>query len=142
MRRINIILGALAVALLGGLAFAQTPAGFNFDLASWAAAPAALAAAFIIPAMAFIRKHLLKLEGWEVVVGDMLLGVIGSGVIVYIVHVAAWQPLGTLAFGVSAGLYAAGGYEAIRGLIRPALPKGVNDGAGGGAGEASPPATP
>lgn len=142
MRRINLTLGAITIALLASLAFAQSAAGFNFDLASWAAAPAALAAAFIIPAMAFIRKHLIKLDGWEVVVGDMLLGVIGSGVIVYVVHVAAWQPLGTLAFGVSAGLYAAGGYEAIRGLIRPALPKGVTDSAGGGSGEASPPSTP
>lgn len=147
MKRINIILSVILAVLVAGLAFGYALAqgaatagsgGFNLDLAAWMAAPAALSTFFIVPVMGFVRKHVLKLDGLEVVIGDCVLGLASTGALVLFLHLA-WTLLGIFAFGVSAGLYAAGGYDAIRRLIRPALPKGVTDSPSSGSGNAQAP---
>lgn len=105
-----------AAALFGNLAFAQTSAAPTFDLAAWFVDTAALAVV-IAGVVAFIREHILKtLEGVGVVLTSLAIGA-AFGVGGHVLGYLTGGLVPSLVFGVSAGLAASGGWDAISGLL-------------------------
>lgn len=105
-----------AAVLLGNVAFAQAPAAPTFDLAAWFVDTAALAVV-IAGVVAFAREHILKsLEGFGVVVLSLAVGAV-FGVGGHLLGYLTGGLIPSLVFGVSAGLAASGGWDALSGLL-------------------------
>jgi|GEM_PF-6234215 len=112
------ILVAASVLVLG-LALAQD-AGIPPNLAEWFASQASLAAV-VAALVALIRKHLWKgLDGVAVVGVSVALGI----ALAYLGHRLGYLGADWFAFGLTAGLLASGGVDAIRSVLK---------GGGGGA---------
>jgi hypothetical protein len=122
MRRILVAASVLAF----GLALAQD-VGIPPNLAEWFVSQASLAAV-VIALVALIRKHLWKgLDGVAVVGVSVALGI----VLAYLGHRLNYLGADWFTFGLTAGLLASGGVDALRGIV-----KGGGGGAPGGAGGA------
>lgn len=105
-----------AAVLFGNLAFAQTSAAPTFDLAAWFVDTAALAVV-IAGVVAFIREHILKtLEGFGVVLTSLAVGAV-FGVGGHVLGYLTGGLVPSLVFGVTAGLAASGGWDALAGLL-------------------------
>jgi hypothetical protein len=122
MRRILVAASVLAF----GLALAQD-VGIPPNLAEWFVSQASLAAV-VIALVALIRKHLWKgLDGVAVVGVSVALGI----VLAYLGHRLNYLGADWFTFGLTAGLLASGGVDAIRSVL-----KGGGSGAPGGASSA------
>ncbi len=114
------------VGLFAGIAFAQEAAGGGFDLAALFVDAASLAVA-VVAVVAFIREHLLKgLAGIGVVLLSLGVGA-GLGLAGSALGYVDGGALAAVGLGLSAGLLASGGWDAVTGLLgkRPAaLSKG------------------
>jgi small basic protein len=119
MRRILVTASVLAL----GLALAQD-ASIPPNLAEWFASQASLAAV-VAALVALIRKHFWKrLDGVAVVGVSVALGI----ALAYLGHRLGYLGADWFIFGLTAGLLASGGVDAIRGVL-----KGGGNGAPGGA---------
>lgn len=115
-RFLHILFALFAVGFLGGVGFAQEAASQGFDLAAWFVDTAALAV-IIGGVVAFIREHILKtLEGVGVVLTSLAIGA-AFGVGGHVLGYLTGGLVPSLVFGVSAGLAASGGWDAISGLL-------------------------
>lgn len=107
------------LVLVFGVAFAQatdptSPGAFDFAAAfANTAALAALVAALV----SFLKAHVLKsLDGLGTVLASLVVG----GVLGFLGHWTGYLQDGlmpALGFGVSAGLVASGGWDAVKGLL-------------------------
>ena len=112
--------------LVFGLALAQD-VGISPNLAEWFASQASLAAV-VAAIVALVRKHLWKsLDGVAVVGVSVVVGV----VLAYLGHRLDYLEADWLVFGLTAGLLASGGVDALRAIV-----KGGGSGAPEGAGNA------
>lgn len=106
----------LFVPFLLGFAFAQEVAPVAPDVAAWFASTTALAG-IVVAAVAFLKRHVLKtLDGLATVLASLAVG----GLLGLIGHWVGFLTDGlmpALGFGVSAGLIASGGWDAITGLL-------------------------
>ncbi|MFA5567619.1 MAG: hypothetical protein WC972_03125 [Trueperaceae bacterium] len=111
MRKLLII-----TPLLLGFAAAQDPAVAAPDIGAWFASTAALAT-IVVAAVAFLKRHVLKtLDGLATVLASLAVG----GLLGLVGHWVGFLTDGlmpALGFGVSAGLIASGGWDAITGLL-------------------------
>ena len=115
-RFLHILFALFAVGFLTGFAFAQAPAAPAFDIGAWFVDTAALAGV-IVATVAFIREHVLKtLEGVGVVLTSLAIGA-AFGVGGHVLGYLTGGLVPSLVFGVSAGLAASGGWDAISGLL-------------------------
>lgn len=121
MQRFNrfLTLSGLAVFILlaSGLAFAQEVVPVEFDLSGIFTTTAALAGA-VMSITAFLKKNVFKAaEGLVVIIISLvtgaLLGLLGG----YLGFIEGTF-VSTVGFGLSAGLLASGGWDAISGLIK------------------------
>lgn len=117
MKRIHLLLLVILAPVLAGLAFAQgdtAPAGI--DIGSWFASTAALAA-IIAAAVAFIKEHIFKeATGLAVVALSLAVGA-GFGFGGHALGYIEGGLVAALGFGLSAGLLASGGFDAISSLL-------------------------
>jgi len=107
----------ILVPFLVGFAFAQTPDTPALpNVAEWFASTAALAA-LVAALVAFLKKHVLTgLDGLATVLASLAVG----GLLGLVGHWVGFLTDGlmpALGFGVSAGLLASGGWDAITGLL-------------------------
>lgn len=87
----------------------------ELDVATWFASTAALSGV-IIAIVSFIKTNIYKTTGWITVALSLALGVVGG----LVGHFGPWLEgslLESLTFGLTAGLMASGGWDAIRGLL-------------------------
>lgn len=88
----------------------------DFDVASWFASTAALAATIGI-AVSFIKSNLYKaLEGWHTIAVSLGLG-LAAGLAG---HFGPWLDgalIDNVVFGLSAGFMASGGWDLVKGLL-------------------------
>src|SRR5690606_20757643 len=116
----------LFVPFLLGFAFAQEVAPVAPDVGAWFASTAALAAV-VAAVVAFLKKHVLTgLDGLATVLASLAVGAL-LGLVGHALGFLTDGLLPALGFGVSAGLVASGGWDAITGLLgkrQAALSKG------------------
>ena len=106
----------LGGALLFNVAFAQAPDAPAFDIGAWFVDTAALAA-IIVTVVAYIREHVLKnLAGAAVIALSLGVGA-GFGLAGHAFGFLDGGLVPSLVFGLSAGLAASGGWDAVSGLL-------------------------
>jgi VIT1/CCC1 family predicted Fe2+/Mn2+ transporter len=87
----------------------------ELNFAAWFVDTASLAAV-IVAATAFIRKHLLPLDGWQVIACSLVVGAL-LGVAGHVGGLLTEGLASSVVFGVSAGLLASGGVDGIRAVL-------------------------
>lgn len=113
---LNILLALVLFGLLTGFAFAQEAVAQGFDIGSWFVDTAALAGV-VVAVVAFLRAHVLKgVEGFGVVLVSLGVGA-GLGVAGSFLGYVEGGIVAAVGFGLSAGLLASGGWDAITGAL-------------------------
>lgn len=113
---LHILLALVLFGFVAGFAFAADATAQGFDIGSWFVDTAALAGVVVV-VVAFIREHVLKtLEGVGVVLTSLAIGA-AFGVGGHVLGYLTGGLVPSLVFGVSAGLAASGGWDAISGLL-------------------------
>jgi len=102
-----------ALVLVFGLALAQNTS-IPTNLADWFVSQASLAAV-VAALVALVRKHVWKsLDGVAVVAVSLALGI----VLAYLGHRLGYLGADWFVFGLTAGLLASGGVDALRGIVK------------------------
>ncbi len=115
-----------ASVLVLGLALAQD-VGISPNLADWFVSQASLAAV-VAALVALVRKHLWKsLDGPAVVGVSVALGI----ALAYLGHRLGYLGADWFVFGVTAGLLASGGVDAVRGILKGGGGSAPGDSPGG-----------
>lgn len=121
---LNIVLVLVLFGFVAGLAFAADATAQGFDIGSWFVDTAALAGV-VVAVVAFLRAHVLKsIEGFGVVLVSLGVGA-GLGVAGSFLGYVEGGVVTAVGFGLSAGLLASGGWDAVTGALgkRQAAPK-------------------
>lgn len=120
MRTLNFILVAILGLLAIGVALAQStvPAepALSTDIRSWFGDTLTLAGV-VVAAVAFLKTHVLRdLHDIATVLVSLAIGA-GLGVVGHFLDYLSTGLVGALAFGLSAGFLASGGWDAVAGLV-------------------------
>ncbi|MBX3139835.1 MAG: hypothetical protein KF875_03715 [Trueperaceae bacterium] len=119
---IQFILALFTLGFLFGVAFAQEAVTSGFDLASLFIDAASLAVA-VVAIVAFLREHLIKsVQGIGVVLLSLGVGA-GLGLAGSALGYVDGGALAGVGLGLSAGLLASGGWDAITGALAKRDPK-------------------
>lgn len=122
LKSFRTILVLAVVGLLTGVAFAQEAASSGFNLAGLFVDAASLAVA-VVAVVAFLREHVLKtLQGIGVVVLSLGVGA-GLGLAGAALGYVDGGAIAGVGLGLSAGLLASGGWDAVTGALAKRDPK-------------------